>query len=511
MSRVPALLEYKLKMFFGPSYRGRFGPLPLIGLMLAFVPTGLGVGYGIGVFAGTLDPAMIVVTLGAVIGAGLAFGFIFALGVGVTAHPSELDFLMTAQVKPREYLLADMLFEFSAVLLTGGVSMLFAIGGFLLGAGRPIWIAFPLLLVAGLFMVLVFMIVQSVTVLKITRPNAPVRSVAVLLVFLSVLPALAFFGPSLSSTFSELPIPQSAFGTVLYDIAFAKPLAPLDALVAAAYLAAVGAIWYRLSTHYFFYGVRPTLSAGLGQIDMNVKMAQQRRLISLFGRSSGRISLQVDKGGDLSLMTRLNLVRVWRDGSVLFIGLLVALFLFSALSQSGSTGFSVQLSLGGSWPIAILALNWLYYERANLWLPVVSGKALTTYFKGLLVSLLIIGAVIAAFMGLVLTAAGEPPTMNSIALLAGALAGNSVVATMMLMRFKVQPGAFSPGMILVLFGTFIAGAVFGFVAALLTGLVGGTGAMTIAMQSVIIVVFDAAILYLGFASVGRLSKGFEFS
>jgi hypothetical protein len=123
MSNVRALLAYKLKMFFGPSYRGRFGPLPLLGIILLFVPSGFGMGWAIGGYMDTVDADMAIATLGMVFGAGLAFGFIFALGVGVAAHPSELDFLMTAPVKPREYLVADMLFEFSTLVLTGGMAM----------------------------------------------------------------------------------------------------------------------------------------------------------------------------------------------------------------------------------------------------------------------------------------------------------------------------------------------------------------------------------------------------
>ena len=48
------------------------------------------------------------------------------------------------------------------------------------------------------------------------------------------------------------------------------------------------------------------------------------------------VNLNVGKGSDLSLMTKLNPVRVWRDGSFVLIGLLVAAFLFTGLAQTSS-------------------------------------------------------------------------------------------------------------------------------------------------------------------------------
>lgn len=514
MSNVRALLAYKLKMFFGPSYRGRFGPLPLLGIILLFVPSGFGMGYAIGGYMDTVDSDMAIATLGMLFGSGLAFGFIFALGVGVVASPSELDFLMTAPVKPREYLVADMLFEFSTLVLTGGMAMFAAVFGFLFGMGKTIWLAFPLLMVAGLFMVFMFMIIQAVTVLRITRPGARVRMIALVLLLLSLLPMAALADPSLSATVRGLPIPQSLFGTVAYDIMFGTSVSFEDAAMLVAYLLAVGAVWISCSKFYFFHGVKPTLSAGLGQIDIGSKMAQQRRLIGLFGRSTGTVYLNVVTGGDLSLMTRLNLVRVWRDGSFVFIGFLVAVFLLTGLSgtSSGDTsGLSINLLQAGGWPIAIIALNWCYYERGNLWIAVVGGKSLATYFKGLMLSFMIIGFGIAVVLLGVLMAMGRPLGIGDVAFMGVSLVGDSVVAAMLLTKVRVKPGAFSPGLLAVLFVTLMSGAVFGFAASLMVDILGGTSALMMAVQMTATIVFAAAVALVGFFALDRLARGFEFS
>jgi hypothetical protein len=514
MSNVRTLLAYKLKMFFGPSFRGRFGPLPMLGIILAFVPSGFGAGYAIGGYLGTVDGDMIVAALGTLIGAGMAFGFIFALGVGVTAHASELDFLMTAPVKPRDYLIADMLFQFSSLVLTGGLAMFFAVFGLLFGLERPIGEAVPLLVVAGLFMLFVFLIIQIVTVLRITHPKGHVRAITLILLLLSILPAAGLADPSLSSTVRELPIPQIVFGSVAYDVLFGTAVSLADALAVALYVLAVGAVWLGCSGSYFFHGVRPTLSAGLGQMDMGVKMAQQRRLIGLFGRSTGTVYLNTTTGSDLSLMTRLSLIRVWRDGSFLFIGFLVAVFLFTGLAQSSSgdaSGLSINLLQAGGWPIAIIALNWCYYERENLWIPVVGGRSLAVYFKGLMLSLLIIGFVIAAVILGVSELAGRSLASRDVAFMVASLVGDAVVATMLLTRIRVKPGAFSPGLLVVLFVTFLAGALFGLVASLLVGAIGGAGTLTAVLQVVVTVAFSAAVALIGFDVLDRLAKGFEFS
>jgi hypothetical protein len=53
------------------------------------------------------------------------------------------------------------------------------------------------------------------------------------------------------------------------------------------------------------------------------------------------VNPNIEKGGDLSLMTRLNPVRVWPDGRFGFIGLLVAIFLFTGLAQTSSSDATI--------------------------------------------------------------------------------------------------------------------------------------------------------------------------
>src|SRR2546429_9780231 len=57
MGRALALFTYKMRFFFGPSIRGRFGPLAYVALILIFLPSGFFTGYGIGVSIRTAESA----------------------------------------------------------------------------------------------------------------------------------------------------------------------------------------------------------------------------------------------------------------------------------------------------------------------------------------------------------------------------------------------------------------------------------------------------------------------
>ena len=513
MSNVLTLVTYKVKMFFAPSYRGKYGPLPLIALMLLFVPSGAGMGYAFGSFLYTLEAGQFWATIGAAFSAMLAFAFIFSLGVGITAQPSELDFLMTSPIRPREYLAADMLFQLTTMMVTGGVAMIAALFGLLAGMGVPMVRAIPLMLVMAAFGLMSVLVIQSITIARIRYPKARVRQLTLLLLLLSVVAMLPAFGASLGVEFSDLPIPQAAFARLADSAIFGTVPDAMPIVVACAYLAAIGVIWVRLSNKYFFYGIKPTLSGGFGQVDMGVKMAQQRRLIGLFGGLTSKIGLRTEVGSDLNLMTRLNLVRIWRDGSIVFVILLTGLFLGSGAwssSEGDSSGLALNTVQAAAWPIAILALNWCYYERENLWIPVVGGRSLVLYFRGLMNSFIVIGTVMSALMIAILLLARYDVSMTSAAFTILAPIGDSIIATLLLTRVKVRPGAFSPGLLAVLFVTFIVGTGVAFAGSLIVGAVGSGSLIVVAVQAAVIAIFAGSSYLVGVKAVSNLSSTFRF-
>lgn len=513
MSNVPTILAFKVKMFFSPSYRGKYGPFPLIALMLIFVPSGLGTGYALGTYMETLGPDQMVATFGGVLAAMMAFGFVFSLGVGITAQPSELDFLMTSPIKSREYLISDLLFQLTSLTLAGGVAMYGALIGFIAGMGVPPIRALPLLAVVAAYGLMIFLIIQSITIARIRHPKGKVRQAVVLLLVLSLVVMLPALGFDLGIEFDDLPIPQAAFSVLSRDALFGLSPDLTSLAVAVVFFAFVGVLWMKLSSLYFFYGIKPTLSSGFGQVDMGAKMAQQRRLIGVFGGLTDKVALKTYVGSDLGLMTRLNIVRIWRDGSIVFLIMITALFLASGIwGSSGGQGSGLTTSVlqGTTWPIAILALNWCYYERANLWIPVVGGRSLISYFQGLMLSFIMVGYVMSAFMVGILAAVNIHISMQDLAFVILAPVADSAIAAMLLTRITVKPGAFSPGLLAVLFFTFAGGAAIAFSGSLVVGVVGSGTAVNVAVQVAAVAVIAVATYLVGRLALRNLSRTFKF-
>src|SRR5437899_7337328 len=183
MGRALALFTYKMRFFFGPSIRGRFGPLAYVALILIFLPSGFFTGYGIGVSIRTAESAAATAVLSAPLAAILSIGLLYSLGAGVTAHASEFDFFLTADVRPREYLVADLAFQFVSLLAAAGLAAGFAAVAMVLGAGRSIVAAVPLFGVLALYVAFVLLTSQVFVILRIRFPKVPVR--------LLTLPAIA--------------------------------------------------------------------------------------------------------------------------------------------------------------------------------------------------------------------------------------------------------------------------------------------------------------------------------
>lgn len=492
MSRIWTLLSYKIRFFFGPALRGRFGPLVYLGLILVFVPSGYGL--GVAVAGGILgkSAATAIGTLSAPLAAVLALGFLYSLFSGVTAHVSEFDFFMTADLRPREFLVADLLFQFFSLFGAGGLAAVVAAFGMVSTVHRPLWTVVPMVLVLFTFALISLMVIQIVVALGVRFPKAPVRSAAFVLFVLSLLPAASLAVPSFPFHFAGVPIPTTAFGTLGYDVLMGLALDPTSLLVAAVTFLAVVGLWAALSDTYLFHGIHPSLSAGFGQVDMAARMAQQRRMTAGFGKFTTGITVRTDRGSDTGYMARYHLLRILRDGSIAFIALF-ALISLMPVSFTGTTDTSrsAPVSLLATqmltFLVAILALNWSYYERENLWIVVTASASPAAYFRGLLMSLAVVGLLVAAlFTGFVLWTAPSTSIAELGVPVAAAVAA-SLVATALLTRLKVQPSAFSFAMIAVLMGAVIA------------GYMGGLGAQAVLMAS------QVALGLGGVAQVGLLA------
>ena len=509
-SRIPTLLKYKTLSFFGPSLRGRYGPAPYLALMLLFSLYGFGAGYGIGYLLKTYSPTEAISLLGTAFAAGLSFGFVFSLGTGTLAHTSEVDFVMTAPVRSREWLTSDMLFLFVMILMTGGFAGAVAAIGLVVALQVSLVVALPLLLLAGAFLLLVAMTIQILVILKIRHPKAHIGIITVVLLVLSLIPSISLVSADLPIQFADLPIPQTGFAELAYDIIGSRTPTPEHLLFAFGWLAAIAAFWYSISDTYVFHGIKPTLSGGFGQVNLGAKMAQQRRITSALSGLTTTVKLRTGTGTDAGFLTRFHLIRVWRDGSMLFVVLIIFLSV-GPLFFSGGGGQGVAAAQSSlqimSISTAVLAINWSYYERENLWVVVTAGHSVINYFRGMMFAFAALVIIVAGTVVIVLQyLTGANLTASSLAVPVMSPIFASITAVSVLTRVKIVPSAFSPAVLVVLIVTLIGGIGGGYAA---QTLIAATESLGAAVQLVELAAIAIASLILGEALVGSLAKGFR--
>ena len=211
-------------------------------------------------------------------------------------------------------------------------------------------------------------------------------------------------------------------------------------------------------------------------------------------------------------MTRLHLVRIWRDGSILFAVLFAAVGVLPAVAGPGAVVSAPTLILAQmiTFLTAVLAMNWSYYERQNLWVVMTSARRPSAYFQGLLMGFAAVGLAIAALflVALALIAAARPPVVE-LALPIVAPLSAAFAASALLTRVKIRPSAFSPA----IFGILIVVAVVGFLggfaaqaAVLVAALLLGLGEV---LQAAVLVAVALTIAALGVWTVGRLATSFR--
>src|SRR5207245_2261553 len=159
---------------------------------------------------------------------------------------------------------------------------------------------------------------------------APVRRVTLALLTLSLVPSAGLADPAFPVRFAGLPIPATAFAALGLAVLRGTAWPLVDVLLAIVWGGGIALAWYVLSDTYIVHGLRPTMSAGFGQVDMGSRMEIQRHLTARLGGVTTRVRFRPEQGGDTSLMTRLHLVRIWRDGSFVYIAILAVVVILSS-------------------------------------------------------------------------------------------------------------------------------------------------------------------------------------
>src|SRR2546426_390795 len=127
------------------------------------------------------------------------------------------------------------------------------------------------------------------------------------------------------------------------------------------------------------------MSAGFGQVDLGSRMEIQRRITARFGGVTTRLRLRTDRGSETGLMTRFHLVRIWRDGSVVFVIFFALLAILPAALGGGAAGGvpAVTVTQTPTFFLGILAMNWGFYQREDLWRHLSAPQALVVAARAL--------------------------------------------------------------------------------------------------------------------------------
>jgi len=399
---VLTIYAFKVRQFFGPL-RSELGAVVIVTLLaVSLLPPMFFVGY----FAPTL-PIWQSANLGELFAVGLsaflAFDLLFSLSGGTLTHPAEIDFFATSRLRPRQYVVADYLFQFTvtnalaipALLVVGlGLSLRLGNGSEVVAA----ILAFLAFTAAGLALG------QSVG-LAIAARRRGAKILAVGLVVLLMIPAGHQVWPFLPS-YQIVPLPSAAAAYLILALLFGGTLLPHTLLLTAFALIA-GIAWFAMTSRDVFPYLRPTMRIAFGQMNLQSKVAQQEALIRGLSRLTRRVSPDLLEGPPVAMMTRLHLTRTIRDGSVLIVALITGvLALISAASRVDEPAPSELTLLSTGWvavmiPV-ILAFNWNVMDRANLWTVAMSPRYFGAYFRGMYRTFLIltgVGAVVGAVAG----------------------------------------------------------------------------------------------------------------
>src|SRR5439155_23909963 len=137
--------------------------------------------------------------------------------------------------------------------------------------------------------------------------------------------------------------------------------------------------------------------------------------------------------------------RIWRDVSFVYIAILAIVVILSygfgagGASATGAVTVTQILTL----LMGILAMNWAFYERENLWIVLTTAKPPGAYFRGLMLSFAAISLVATtgyiAFLSA--TRSVRLPIESPAPPIAARIA-SAFVATALLTRITVTPSAF---------------------------------------------------------------------
>ncbi|MEM3383630.1 MAG: hypothetical protein QXL52_03450 [Nitrososphaerales archaeon] len=400
MGKIATVLIFKIKQYFGPLRSSRasliLGILTFLGLnsMVFFF------GINLPDMPFWTEPNHLINILSAFFSVFLAMSLIMSLRGGVTAFQSELDFFFTSPIKPRQYILSDLIFQFIVLHLLFSPFVPLIIG-LALRLGITAMTALITSLIYEMFVFLVLLSMQSLGILSLIAPYKRTKVLIISIIIVLLLPSLSFihFFPF---EYSDLPYPSTFAAKVIIHLLNQSPVELLNIYFLGVFIVVAFIFHYIVSRKDLFYYVKPTVMLSFFESRPQAQSIQQRRMFERFGPITTFLTLDPTKGSLISFMIKKHFIRIIRDGSLLPLIILFIIYgAISVLSLNFSSTPSAReiesilftLTFYSALVPSMLAMSWNSYERDNLWIILTSGGRIVDYFKSFFVALLVLALI----------------------------------------------------------------------------------------------------------------------
>lgn len=400
MGKIIDISIFKIKQYFGPLRASKASLILGILVFLSLNSMGFFFGVALPDTPYWAESYRFVDILSAFLSLFLAFILVLSLRGGVTAFQTELDFFFTSAMKPRQYILSDLIFQFIVLHVLFSPSIPFIIGLTLrLGINAPI--ALSMTLIYEIYVFLILLIMQSLGIMNLIAPHKRTKVLIGGIMASLLLPSLSFMG-LFPVEYSNLPYPSTFAARAIVHLLEQSSFELFSTYSLGIFVVVAFAFHYLMSKRNLFYHIRPTVMLSFVESRPQAQAIQQRRMVERFGPLTTFLTVDPTKGSLTSFLTKKHLIRIIRDGSLFSVIILFAIYgavsmlslNFSPDSSAGAIQSSLfMLTFYSALVPSILAMSWNSYERENLWLILTSGGRIVEYFKSFFIALLILALI----------------------------------------------------------------------------------------------------------------------
>ncbi|NWG10027.1 MAG: hypothetical protein HXX80_06985 [Nitrososphaerales archaeon] len=459
MGKTRIILVFKIKQYFGAVRSSKANLFLGILAFLGLNSTGFFFGTALPDTPFWTEPDRLTEILSAFLSIFFALSLTFSLRGGITAFQAELDFFFTSSIKPRQYLVSDLIFQLIVLHILFSPFLPF-ITGLAVRLGMNPITTIMIVLIYEIYVLLTLLSMQSLGVLNLVTPHIRTKILIGAVMAILLLPSLSFAN-LFPLKYSDLWYPSTFAAREIVRLIEHGSFEVLSIYLILVFVGFVFALNYLISRRNLFHYIRPTVMLSFGESRPQAQAIQQRRMIEKFGPMMTFLNLDPTKGSLTSFLIKKHFIRIIRDGSLFGVIILFAIYgAVSMLSSSFSPDTNARgiesslfmLTFYSALVPSILAISWNSYERENLWLPLTSGGHIIEYFKSFFVALLVVALIMP--LGLMIISIpflGLPSLWLILSALAMA-SFSSAFATLTLTLIKMaQEGSISAGYLLIIF------------------------------------------------------------